>query len=162
MGEIIKVGIADLKVGESGDILITVGLGSCVGVCCYDPVAKIGGLSHIMLPDSSLVGSLPLKPMKYADTAIPMLVDQMEKKGGVRRRFEVKIAGGARMFHTFSDNGTINIGERNVKAVKEVLNALELKLVGEDTGKNYGRTVELHTDTGRVIVKTAGMGSYEI
>ncbi|HDM36024.1 MAG TPA: chemotaxis protein CheD [Candidatus Syntrophoarchaeum butanivorans] len=162
MGEIIKVGIADLKVGESGDILITVGLGSCVGVCCYDPVAKIGGLSHIMLPESSLAGSPPLKPTKYADTAIPMLVDQMEEKGGVRRRFEVKIAGGARMFRTLSDNGTINIGERNVKAVKEVLNALELKLVGEDTGKNYGRTVELHTDTGRVIVKTAGMGSYEI
>ncbi|NLY46747.1 MAG: chemotaxis protein CheD, partial [Tissierella sp.] len=102
MAEEIRVGISDYKVSVSPNRLITLGLGSCVGVAIYDKVTKKGGLSHIMLPDSTFF-TRDMKPEKFADLALPMMVEEISKSK-VNRNLVAKIAGGASMFN-FSDNG---------------------------------------------------------
>jgi len=154
MSGIIKVGIADLKIAKGGSTLITIGLGSCVGICIYDPVAKIGGLAHIMLPDSNSSERGKQKLLMYADTAIPVLVERMLEAGASRERLVTKIAGGATMFSSFGKKKSTNIGEQNVTAVKKALHALNLKIASEDTGKNFSRTVEFYIETGTVLVRT--------
>jgi chemotaxis protein CheD len=148
MPNLIVVGISDLKIGASPDSLITYALGSCVGTCLYDGLAHIAGLSHILLPDSTLCNDGNV--MKYADTALPALVRAMESAGASRLRLTAKIAGGANMFATAG----IGIGERNVLSVKSVLAALRIRIVAEDTGSNYGRTVEFRAQDGAVVVKS--------
>jgi chemotaxis protein CheD len=101
----IKVGIADYNVAYSPDRLITVGLGSCIGIALYDKIQGIGGLVHIMLPDSTQFNNVT-NPLKFADLAIPMLIEKMEKQGSNRRNLKAKIAGGASMFN-FSDQSMI-------------------------------------------------------
>ncbi len=161
MAQVIRIGIADLNVGKSPDILVTLGLGSCVGIALYDKVTKIGGLAHIMLPDSKQART-GQNPAKFADTAIPMLVEKMERAGASRSRIVAKIAGGAQMFSFSDKNLQLSIGKRNVEAVKKVLASEKIPLVAEDTGGNHGRSVELHTDTGKFIVKTVGHGIKEL
>ncbi len=161
MAQVIRIGIADLNVGKSPDILVTLGLGSCVGIALYDKVTKIGGLAHIMLPDSKQARA-GQNPAKFADTAIPMLIEKMERAGASRSRIVAKIAGGAQMFSFSDKNLQLSIGKRNVEAVKKVLASEKIPLVAEDTGGNHGRSVELHTDTGKFIVKTVGHGIKEL
>ncbi len=161
MGQVIRVGIADLNIGRSPDVIVTLGLGSCVGVALYDKVAKIGGLAHVMLPDSKQARS-GQNPAKFADTAIPLLIEKMERAGASRSRMVAKIAGGAQMFSFSDKNLQLNIGKRNVEAVKAVLAEEKIPLVAEDTGGSYGRSVELHTDSGKFVVRTVGHGIKEL
>jgi chemotaxis protein CheD len=149
----VVVGISDMNVAARPGVLITYALGSCVGVCLYDKLSGISGLSHILLPDSSICPN-DRNAMKFADTAVQALVDRMERKGASRHRMTAKIAGGARLF----GDGGLQIGERNVVAVKAQLARLRIPLLAEDTGLNYGRTVELHAEDGAVLVKTALKG----
>ena len=123
MGEIIKVGMADLKVCVSPDAVTTLGLGSCVGIAIRDPVTKIGGLAHIMLPDSSQVRQNSNKA-KFADTGIDELIKVMTAAGASRGRLTAKIAGGAQMFAFSGNSDMLRVGERNVEAVKRKLNAV--------------------------------------
>ena len=141
LDEMIKVGMADLKVGKSPDVLTTLGLGSCVGVAIYDPVTKISGLLHCMLPDSTQFRNNSNKA-KYADSGIDELV--------------AKIAGGAQMFAMNTNNDTLRVGERNVAAVKMKLSELNIRLLSEDCGLNYGRTVEFYSETGEYVIKSVG------
>jgi len=161
MSELIKVGMADYKVGCNPASLITYGLGSCVGIAMYDPVTKIGGLAHIMLPDSTQARSTE-NPAKFADTALPRMVNDMVKLGAVKSRIYAKIAGGAQMFSFSNVTDIMRVGERNAEAVRLSLKKLELRLVAEDTGGNYGRTVELKLDTGIFRVKTIDKGEKEL
>lgn len=161
MGQVIRVGIADLNIAKSPDILVTLGLGSCVGVALYDKVTKIGGLAHVMLPDSTQARSSQ-NPAKFADTAIPLLIEKMERAGASKSRLVAKIAGGAQMFSFSDKNLQLSIGKRNVEAVKAVLAEQKIPLVAEDTGGSYGRSVELHTDSGKFIVRTVGHGIKEL
>ncbi|KUK13932.1 MAG: putative chemoreceptor glutamine deamidase CheD [bacterium 42_11] len=161
MGQVIRVGIADFNIAKSPDILTTLGLGSCVGVALYDKVAKIGGLAHIMLPDSKQARG-GQNPAKFADTAIPLLIEKMERAGASRIRIVAKIAGGAQMFSFSDKNLQLSIGKRNVEAVKLVLAEEKIPLVAEDTGGNFGRSVELHTDTGKFVIRTVGHGIKEL
>lgn len=154
MAELIVVGISDLKIARYPDILVTYALGSCVGTCLYDPVLRLAGLSHILLPEASICKG-DTNIMKYADTAIVELVRQMEQAGAVRCRMIAKIAGGAKMF---ASAGT-SMGERNVIAVKAQLHKLGIRIVAEDTGSNYGRTLEFHTEDGSVFVKSVMHGN---
>jgi chemotaxis protein CheD len=157
----IRVGIADLNIGCSEEILITIGLGSCVGIAIYDSYKKIGGLAHIMLPDSTQFNKITNK-VKYADLAIPILVEDMVKKGAVRRNLKAKIAGGASMFN-FSDKSMImDIGSRNSKSVKKVLGELSIPIISEEIGGNKGRTMIFDTSNGAVSIKTVGLGIKEI
>lgn len=157
MSELIKVGMADLKTCRYPDALTTLGLGSCVGIALYDPVSKISGLAHIMLPDSTQIKNNQ-NIAKFADTGINELLKQMVAMGASRARIVAKIAGGAQMF-AFKSADTDNImrvGDRNVEAVKKNLTKLGIRLLAQDTGNNYGRTVELYSEDGRFVIKSVG------
>lgn len=161
MQGIIKVGMADLKITEEPNILTTLGLGSCVGIVIYDNIKKIAGLAHVMLPNSRQIKNNSNKA-KFADTAICLLVEEMVKTGGSKPRFIAKIAGGSQMFSFGNNNDIMKIGHRNVVATKETLNLLKIPIIAEDTGGNYGRTIEFYTNTGILLIKTIGHGAKEI
>ncbi|MBF8983070.1 chemotaxis protein CheD [Lutibacter sp. B2] len=161
MAKIIKVGMADLNVMKESGILTTLGLGSCVGITLYDPLKKIGGLAHIMLPSSKSIRNNS-NLAKFSDTAVRLLLDDILKLGASRARLVSKLAGGAQMFAFSNRNDIMKIGERNVIATKEVLRELHIPIVAEDTGGNFGRTIELYTDTGKMLIKTIGQGIKEI
>lgn len=157
----VRVGIADLNIAAPPEKLITVGLGSCVGIAIYDASSKVGGLAHIMLPDSTQFSNVN-NPMKFADLAIPILLERMEQKGALKRNLKAKIAGGASMFN-FSDKSMImDIGNRNGISVKKVLKEIGIPIIGEDTGGNKGRTMIFDTINGVVQIKTVGIGIKEI
>ena len=161
MGVEIKVGMADLKVCVSPDSITTLGLGSCVGIALRDPVTMIGGLAHIMLPDSTTIRNNSNIP-KFADTGIEELVRQVTKKGANRNRLVAKIAGGAQMFAFGSTSEAVRVGERNVKAVKAKLAELKIPILAEDTGKNFGRTVIFFPETGDFVIRAVGKSEYKI
>lgn len=154
MSSLIKVGMADLKVCTCPDALTTLGLGSCVGVALYDPVTKVIGLLHCMLPDSTQFRNNS-NVAKFADTGIDELIKQMEKLGASKNRLVAKIAGGAQMFVTTGDDA-LRVGERNVEAAKKKLSQLNIRLLSEDCGLNYGRTVELYSENGNYVIKSVG------
>ncbi|MDF2545864.1 chemotaxis protein CheD [Anaerosolibacter sp.] len=160
-GEIIKVGMADLNVIKHPGTLTTLGLGSCVGITLYDPVTKISGLAHIMLPSSKTIRNNS-NTAKFADTGIAQLLEDVLKIGANRHRLVSKIAGGAQMFSFSNKNDIMKIGERNVAATKEILEGLRIPLIAEDTGGNFGRTIELYSDTGILMIKTIGHGTKQI
>lgn len=155
MGEVVKVGMADLNICKAPDVIITLGLGSCIGIAVYDPTSKVGGLAHIMLPDSTKMKN-NTNIAKFADTGIVELVRRMEEAGAVRRRMVAKIAGGAKMFEVSGKSDVGSIGEKNAIAARETLQQLGIPLLAEDTGLNYGRTVELHCDNGDFLIKSVG------
>ncbi len=161
MQNIIKVGMAEFSVVQKPDILTTLGLGSCVGIILYDHVVKIGGLVHIMLPDSKQIKNNENKA-KFADTGAQLLFDKMLATGCNRFRIAAKIVGGSQMFSFQTDNDMMRIGQKNILATKEVLNLLKIPIIAEDTGGNYGRTIEFHTTDGKLIIKTIGHGVHEI
>lgn len=161
MPELIKVGMADYKVSKASDNLISYGLGSCVGIALYDSTTKVGGLAHIMLPDSTQARSAE-NPAKFADTALPRMVDDMIKLGALKSRIVAKIAGGAQMFTFANATDIMRVGERNVEAVKLTLKKIDIRIIAEDTGGNYGRTVELKLDSGVYRVKTIDKGEKEL
>lgn len=155
MSEMIKVGMADLKLCKSPDGITTLGLGSCVGIALRDPINKIGGLAHIMLPDSTKIQNNS-SITKFADTGIQELVNQMVKAGAVQSRIVAKIAGGAQMFSFQNKSELVAIGARNVEATKKKLQELHIRILAEDTGESYGRTVEFYPETGDFIIKAVG------
>jgi chemotaxis protein CheD len=155
MGKMIKVGMADLQLCKSPDAITTLGLGSCVGIAVRDPVKKIGGLAHIMLPDSTKIQNNSSKP-KFADTGIAELVNLMLKEGAVQSRIVAKIAGGAQMFSFQNKSELVSIGDRNVEASKLKLKEMGIRILAEDTGANYGRTVEFYPETGEFLIKAVG------
>ena len=143
MGEVIKVGMADLKTAKAPNTLTTLGLGSCIGLTLYDPVTKIGGLVHYMLPDSTKLKN-NTNIAKFGDTGIRELLRQVLALGANQRRLVAKIAGGACMFEMSGLSSVGNVGE------------LRIPLIAEDTGLNYGRTVELDCETGDFRIKSVG------
>ena len=155
MSEIIKVGMADLKVVKSPNGVTTLGLGSCVGIAIRDPITKIGGLAHIMLPDSTAIRNNANIP-KFADTGIEELVKQIVAQGASRARLVAKIAGGAQMFNFSSKNDMVRVGERNVSACKAKLAELRIPILAQDTGNSYGRTVILYPETGDFVIRAVG------
>jgi len=159
--EDIKVGMADLAATIAPQNLVTIGLGSCVGICLYDKATKVGGLAHIMLPDSTQGRTMQNKA-KYADTAIEVLLEEMTKLGAQKRRITAKIAGGAQMFNFSGNNNSMKIGERNVIAVKEELKRQGISLLAEDTGENFGRTIKFDTSDGSLGIKTGNRGEKTI
>lgn len=151
----VKVGMADMNVCSSPDSIITLGLGSCVGAVLYDPVAKVCGMVHVMLPDSTTIANNS-NVAKFADTGVTALLDMVLKEGAKKERLIAKIAGGAQMFSVNKDSPMLRVGERNVAAVKEKLKQLGIRLVAEDTGNNYGRTVVFYPETGEYLIRAIG------
>ena len=153
----IVVGMADLNATNAPGVLTTLGLGSCVGIALYDPVKKVAGLAHIMLPDSTAIHN-NANHAKFADTAVVKLISQMEKLGAKKINIRAKIAGGAQMFAFNATNENLRVGDRNIEATKDVLKKLGISLIAEETGDNFGRTVELYADDGRFVIKAIGQG----
>lgn len=156
MGQMIKVGMADLKICKAPDALTTLGLGSCIGIAVRDPITKIGGLAHIMLPDSTQIannGNIP----KFADTGAKELVKQLVAAGANKTRLVAKIAGGAQMFaFQGTGNDLMAVGERNAIAVRKILKEMNIPILSEDCGLNFGRTVEFFPETGDYVIKAVG------
>ncbi len=158
MSKMITVGISDLNIAQRGESLVTYALGSCVGICLYDPVAKVAGLSHIMLPTIAEFSNSNSVREKFADSAIEILLQRMLGAGATKIRIRAKIAGGAQMFANLSNPNLAGIGERNVIAVKQELLRQRVPIVAEDTGKDYGRTVYFDAEEGIMLVKSVNRG----
>lgn len=155
MSQVIRVGMADLNICKAPDTITTLGLGSCIGLTFYDPVAKVGGMVHYMLPDSTQMRNNS-NIAKFADTGIDELLKRVLSAGASRSRLVAKMAGGAKMFEVSGMSNVGNIGERNAIAAREKLKQLNIRLIAEDTGLNYGRTVELNCETGEFYIKSVG------
>ena len=141
--------------------IISYGLGSCIGISLYDPQAKVGGLLHIMLPDSKQARPSD-NPAKFADTGLPLMLKDVLALGAVKRRLVAKMAGGAQMFAFANATDIMRVGARNAAAAKEVLGQLGIPIVAEDTGGTYGRTVSINLESGSYHVKTIDKGEKEI
>ncbi|WP_066288968.1 chemotaxis protein CheD [Bacillus sp. FJAT-29937] len=160
--EVIKVGIADMNIVKTPHTIRTSGLGSCVGVVVYDQQREIAGLSHVMLPDSSLAKAGNINIAKYADTAVKELVSKLIQNGARAYSLKAKIAGGAQMFQFSSGSDIMRIGPRNVEAVKAELSSLKISIVSEDVGGNSGRTIEFDPQTCILHIRTVNKGVQEI
>ena len=150
----IMVNMAQLAVsGNPGDVLTALGLGSCVAVCAYDPSARLGGMIHVVLPSSAIARPRD-GPAKFADLGVPRLVAEMEQEGAARWRLRVALLGGANVLSCGNDKAALDIGSRNVAAVREALAAAGLPISAQEGGGAYSRTVRLCVATAEVIVKT--------
>lgn len=153
----IRVRVADYAVTGDG-ILSTIGLGSCVAIVLYDAVARVGGLAHVLLPSESMSRDRS-NPAKFPATVVPLMLAEMDALGARVDRVRAKIVGGASMFGNVMLAGGVNIGERNVIAVREALAGARVPIVAEDTGADYGRSVYLFLEDGRVEVRSLRRGA---
>lgn len=151
----IFVKVAQHAVGGGEDVLVTLGLGSCVAVLLHDPVARVGGLAHVLLPEAALARDRS-NPSKFADTAVPLLVEEVCALGGKKERLQARLAGGAAMFGNLLTAGTLNMGERNVAAAREVLRSLGIPVLGEEVGADYGRSVRFRVKDGTALISSVG------
>lgn len=159
----IKVGISDYKITEAPNQLLTLGLGSCIGIVIYDKKNKIVGLSHIMLPDSEMFSTRSVvKVEKFADLAIPAMVTEIKKKQVTPSRLAAKIAGGASMFKLANDAKTQNVGERNIEAVEKVLKDLRIPIIGKHVGGDMGRSIFVDSETMTVSIKMVNREVHEL
>ncbi|MBC3805008.1 chemotaxis protein CheD [Acetobacterium fimetarium] len=154
MSQLIVVGISDYKFAKEPEVIVTYALGSCVGVCLYDKVTKIGGLSHVMLPDSTSFSAKDINRKKFADTALVDLVQDLKRAGVGNNRMVAKIAGGAQMFEVQPGSKLGAIGERNIICVKQALSQLRIPIIAEDTGLNFGRTQYFDLATGTMKIQS--------
>lgn len=160
-GREIVVKVADLRVGGAADQLITVGLGSCIAIVLHDASACVGGLAHVLLPSPAL-SRQDGNPAKSAQTAVPRLLDLMAERGASRRRVTARLVGGASMFAALAPPGTIQMGERNVVASRQVLHTHGIPLVGEAVGGDYGRTIRLDVANGTLEVRSVAHGVHTL
>lgn len=158
----IAVGLEEIRVSSDPKVVLAcLGLGSCIALSGYDPVSRVGGMAHIVLPDSGGKDKDAL-PGKYADTGIPRLIEDMKAAGALKSRINIKMAGGARIFANVKEGGLLDIGFRNLAAVREILAANGLEIKGENTGGTYGRSLLLSVATGLVRVTSAMRETVEL
>jgi chemotaxis protein CheD len=159
--ESIVVGMGEFHVLRSTNtVLSCIGLGSCIAVCAYDGITKVGGIVHIVLPkyDGKDNNSLA----KYADTAIPLLFKEITIQGGIKSYLTVKLVGGAQMSIAPGINNSFRTGEKNLVEVIASLGRERIPIAAADTGGTKGRTVKMYMETGRVTVRTIGGSEREI
>ena len=151
----IYVKVAHHAVGQAGDLLVTLGLGSCVAIVLHDRQARVGGLAHVLLPEPALARDRH-NAAKFAATAVPMLIDELATLGARSSRLEARIVGGASMFATLMVPGSLNMGERNIRATREALRKAGIPLLGEAVGGDFGRSVRFSVGEGRTVVSSVG------
>ena len=155
MAREIIVRVAEYAAGGTDAVLVTLGLGSCVAITLHDAERRVGGLAHILLPSRSLSRSAE-NPGRFPQTALPALVEEMTALGADRRRLTARLAGGASMFANLVPAGSMQMGDRNVIAVREVLSQLAIPITGEKVGGSTGRSVWFRVEDGTVTVRSAG------
>lgn len=154
--DLIEIGIGEIGMGRAPKRLLTPALGSCVAVALHDSFMRRGCLAHVMLPHAPTEGDARRELGRFADTAIPTMVDMLRREGTLQRRLQAKIAGGASMFR--GDSAVSGIGDRNVAEVKRQLALMSIPLLAEDTGEAHARTVEFFLETGEVLVRSYQFG----
>lgn len=157
MSETIKVGMADYKVTKSPNKLITLGLGSCIGVVIYDSAKKIAGMAHVMLPSSEEIKNNSNK-LKFADTCIDLMMADLLKEKVSKGQLKAKMAGGAQMFSVSLKSENLNIGRRNAQAVKDKLKQLGIPVIAEDIHGDKGRTITFDVETQQLFIRSIGTG----
>ena len=158
----ISVGIGQLAISKDpNEVLIAYGLGSCIGVSCYDPQTRISGMAHILLPAAEGKRADDREPARFADTGIDLLVSRLTAAGAIPRRLVVKIAGGAAVLGP-ANAEKFKIGERNAEAIKDRLKRHGILPAAMDLGGTKGRTLELHPGTGKTYVRTAASPANEL
>lgn len=157
---ITRVKIADIGIRRENGQLVTVGLGSCVGISFYDSNLRLAGLAHILLADSSQFKDRQKNLMKYADTAIPLMLEKMQKQGTLKKRITAKISGGSQLFNfTLAGGSGLSVGEKNIAAVRKTLKSMGIPIRAEDVGGNFGRTMRVYVDTG--VVEITSLQGYK-
>ena len=154
----IVVKVADLNTGAAGEVLVTYGLGSCVAIVLHDPVKKVGGMAHVMLPSRSLARQSKVAG-KTPQTAVPALINLLIGHGANPQRLTGRLVGGASLFAALTPPGSIQMGERNVVATREVLHLHNIPIIGELVGGESGRSVWFNTGDGVVTVRSAAKQS---
>jgi chemotaxis protein CheD len=151
----IFVKVAQHAVGGREDTLVTLGLGSCVAIVLQDRQAAVGGMAHVLLPEPSLARDAT-NPSKFATSAVPLLMDELRAMGAAAARLEARLVGGASMFTTLMGPGSLNMGERNVRAAREALKRAGIPVLAESVGGDYGRSVRFWVGEGRTVVSSVG------
>lgn len=163
MTETIRVNMAQMAVAKAPDKIETQALGSCVGIVLYAPYAKVGGISHAMLPDvNDAKKESRGNPAKFVNTAVEALLSEMMEAGAGIKYIKAKLAGGANMFPDISTEDSPHIGRRNTDAARLYLKRVKIPIVAEDVGGSFGRTIILDTATGKLKVKSFAHGEKEI
>jgi len=151
---VLVAGLGEIQVSnDPNHVLSCLGLGSCIGVSAYDPVARVGAMAHVVLPYCNDPEAEKM-PVKYANTAVTVMLKEMEKKGAVKKRIVIKIAGGAKIITTIPSKSPLDIGERNCEAVKAALAEHKLDIKSEDLRGNQGRSMWLYIDSGITRVRS--------
>lgn len=145
------VRVAHAAVEGPGGVLVTLGLGSCVAILLHDPEARVAGMAHVLLAQPRS-GVVPENPAKFASTAVPHLIGEMEQLGARRERLVARLVGGASMFGRVLAQSGLHTGERNIAAAREALGAAGIRVCGEEVGREHGRSVYFHADDGRAVV----------
>lgn len=157
----ITVGMGEIKISNNtDDVLSCLGIGSCIAVCAFDPISKVAGMAHVVLPSSN--GRKIDNPGHYADIAIPLLVERLIKAGALKYSTIYKLIGGAQMSTAPGHEDTFKTGEKNALAVKIALQEARMLVAATDLGGNKGRSVRLYVSNGKVVVRTAGLTTAEL
>jgi chemotaxis protein CheD len=146
---------------EASAVLTCLGLGSCVALVLLDRTAGVGGMAHMVLPDSN-DGRAAEGTAKFVDQAVPLLLQRMGELGALTPRISVALVGGAKMLSGAAFSGRAHIGERNTEAARAALEALGIPIVAEDLGGERGRTVRLRVGEGTVSVSEAGSAAHPL
>jgi len=159
---IVEVQMADLQiVPHPPAVLITRGLGSCLGITFYDPVKKMGAMAHAMLPDVDKAKT-KTNPHRFVNSSINEMAAEFEKRGCPRNRIVAKLFGGAHMFSFISTDSVLNVGQKNIEMAMAMLKEMGIKIAGQEIGGTFGRTIEFNLDEGKVLVKTISWGEKEV
>lgn len=155
------VKVADWAAGRADAVLVTLGLGSCVAIMLHDSRACAGAMAHILLPSKSLARDAT-NPAKFPETAVPLLVQRLTALGADPRQLVAKLAGGASMFAQLMTPGSVQMGERNIVAARDVLRRAGIPVAAEAVGGGAGRSVRFHVADGRVEIRSVGVDAIVI
>ena len=153
--------MGDMKLVSAPNRLITRALGSCLWITFYSPEKKAGAMAHPMLPDIDKA-KMKSNPNRYVNSVIVKTLDEMGKLEILKSRLEIKIFGGAHMFSFITADSLLNVGEKNIETAKELFGKLGLKIIAEEVGGTFGRTIELNLENGKVFVDTVSWGRKEV
>jgi chemotaxis protein CheD len=160
LGAEIMVRMGELAASKAaGDVLVTIGLGSCIGLALVDRRRSLAGLAHVMLP--SATDGKDRSPAKFADQAVPALLDKLRRLGAAPSQLEAVLVGGAQMFALNGGSG-LDIGGRNERATRDALAKVGIPVIAAETGGSNGRTIKVHVNTGAVFAKAAGGREIEL
>lgn len=152
-----SVGLGMLvAVKQCDDVLVARGLGSCIGIAAYEPARRIAVLAHVMLPGPAPQTVDDEQPARYAAQGVESMIRAMEQCGGRRSQIKVKLAGGAQVIQLYNRDDRLQVGRRNIEAVRAALAHHGIPILAEDTGGKVGRTLTLYAATGDMTVRLVG------